>query len=111
MGTDLAPYWLLLGRLIASVFFVWVLVFQIQVFRTEKNPRLQGLRVVLFALTLLSLLAQFLPIALDVMATLHKATVHLLLLYAYSNSISAALSAITLWLFFILVRKLDKEKP
>ena len=91
---------LLIGRVITVVFIIMVLRLQWKLIRQNMGPELQWYRKSLFALSAVSIAANFIPITIDVFGLLGKGSYALLLAYVFSNNISAMVQAFTLWLIY-----------
>lgn len=110
---------LLIARLISVWFIVKVLLLQYRLFGTKIDftlvPNLTKLqkrhiylmRRILFTLSLIILLGNIIPIFIDIMTILpyydtHRpATLHVMsIMYAFSNSVTAMLSAIMIWVLY-----------
>jgi hypothetical protein len=96
---------LLAGRLVSVTFLVLVLIKQWRLLKLYVEPEIRGYRKLLFVLSCIILVGNFIPIVIDT-ATLFVETNRnpnvrsLSIMYALSNSATAAISAATIWLIY-----------
>lgn len=84
---------LLIGRVITVVLILKVVPKQYQQLKAQNYPQLQRLRNRLFVSSIILLVGNFVPITIDVFGLFNMGSFGLLLLYVFSNNITAMLSA------------------
>lgn len=94
---------LLIGRLITAAFIFVVLMWQVQLLRRRQTD-LQRERKVLFGFALAIFVGQLVPIAIDTAALVDHSSGLFVIIYAYSNNISAMLAAVLLWWLYLIAR-------
>jgi hypothetical protein len=97
---------LLTARIVSVVFLLSVLRKQWAVLRTKDHPELGTLRRVLFYLSMVIFLGQFVPILIDaatLVAQVKRSDPNPLgVAYAYSNAFTAMISSLLLWFVYRL---------
>lgn len=105
---------LLIFRAISVVFIVMVIKRQWQLFKLPIDKSIRTFRLVLFCLSILVLIGNIIPIAVDVLALLGETNRpdHIpsaSVLYTFNNSIAAVCSAILIWLLYFIAGKDNDE--
>lgn len=100
MDTKTISLLLLVGRIVTVLFIGMVVRLQWQLIKQNRGPELQWYRKSLFALSLAGLVGNFIPITIDAFGVFGKGSFGLLLLYVFSNNISAMIQSITLWIIY-----------
>jgi hypothetical protein len=88
---------LLIGRLVAVAFITSVLPKQYRLLKATDYPELRKLRKRLFQASVVLLAGQFIPITIDVLGIFQIGSFNLLLLYVYSNNLTAILGSYIMW--------------
>lgn len=88
---------LLIGRLITVVFISFVIPKQYRLLKATNYPELRVLRKRLFLSSIVLLCGQFIPILIDVLGIFKIGSFNLLLIYVYSNNLTAILAAYMMW--------------
>lgn len=107
---------LLIIRLASDAFILAVLYKQIRLFRYEVEAGLRLYRKALFILSLIIFFGNFVPIAIDLLTVTSELSravevvPTISLWYAFSNAITAFLSAFTIWLLYRMAARALKAK-
>lgn len=120
VSLQLIAFFLLVARVISVIFIITVLRLQWRLFKTEIDFRLvpnitrlqkrnvYRVRKVLFALSLIILLGNMIPIAIDLITLFNNnlgrpASIRpISIAYAFSNALTAMFSAIMIWTLYKL---------
>lgn len=113
MEIQTAATYLLMLRIVSSVALLWVIVRQLRYLRANNPPEEQKIRVALFAVTLILLGGNMIPIFIDlytIYGSIERSTNtinSLGIAYTFNNAGFAAIAGLS-WAFFYWVA--DKEK-
>lgn len=107
MDTRVIAALLLIGRLITVIFILIVLINQIKLLRNNIFPELKPVRKRLFAMNVVLLLGQFIPITIDALGIWGRGSFNLLLAYVFSNNITAMIASIVTWDTYNLAAKIS----
>lgn len=105
MSTKEISLLLLFGRLFTVLFVSLVIRLQVQLVKQNRGPELQWYRKSLLALTIVLLVGNFVPIVIDSYGILGKGSFGLLLLYVFSNNITAMIAAFITWFVYHMAGK------
>lgn len=105
MDTRLIAVILLAGRLLTVIFVGLVIRLQIQLLKQNRGPELQWYRKSLLALTLILFIGNFVPIVIDSLGVFGKGSFSLLLLYVFSNNLTAMIAAFITWFVYHMAGK------
>jgi hypothetical protein len=88
---------LLIGRIITVIFIGNVVPKQYKLLKATNYPELRKLRKRLLQASVVLLVGQFIPILIDVLGIFQIGSLNLLLVYVYSNNLTAMLAAYIMW--------------
>lgn len=100
---------LLTLRLVGDVFMLAVLRRQWHLFRYHIDESLRSFRKLLFAITIILLLGNCVPIVIDAIALLGMKLGDWLILYAVTNAVTAFLAALFIWILYRMATMSNKE--
>lgn len=95
---------LLMGRAVTLLFVGLTIRYQRQLLRQNKGDRLQWYRRLLLSLAVVLFAGNIVPVVIDLAGLLHRGTFSLLLVYVFSNNLTAMLSAILTFYLYYMAR-------
>lgn len=101
---------LLIGRIVTLVLILLVIPKQYKLLKAKNQPEISYLRRRLFLSSVIMGAGQLVPIIIDVLGIFGKGSFGLLLLYVYSNNLTAMLGAYMMWTVYKISESREVEE-